>query len=64
MPAEQLRGCSHACRRFQHDLEDAIQHIQDPHALKEAMKKLYQRHCSGTLKHSGLEEEVQSEYTR
>lgn len=51
-------------RRFQHDLQEAVQHIQDGQKLKEAMKQLFQRHAVTNLTHSNLEEDVQLEYSR
>lgn len=36
----------HAHRRYQHDLEEVMPLIQDPKALKEAVKRLYEAHVN------------------
>ena len=51
-------------RRFQRDLQNAIQLIQAPGPLKEAVKKLYRAHCGKTLDTASIEQEVLSEYDR
>ena len=51
-------------RRFQRDLQGAIQHIQAPNSLKEAVKQLYRAHCKETLDTASIEQEVLSEYDR
>mmetsp|Transcript_31019 Transcript_31019/g.42984 ORF Transcript_31019/g.42984 Transcript_31019/m.42984 type:complete len:1197 (+) Transcript_31019:119-3709(+) len=51
-------------RQFHHNLHETAQHIQDPKALKESVKKLYQKHCSEDLKATELEEDIQKEYNR
>ncbi len=52
------------CRRFQRDLQGAVQHIQAPGPLKEAVKQLYRAHCTQTLDTASIEQEVLSEYDR
>jgi len=52
------------CRRFQRDLQGAVEFIQAPGPLKEAVKKLYRTHCKHTLDTASIDEEVLSEYDR
>lgn len=52
------------CRRFQRDLQGAVEFIQAPGPLKEAVKKLYRTHCKETLDTASIDEEVLSEYDR
>jgi hypothetical protein len=51
-------------RRFQRDLQGAVDFIQAPGPLKEAVKKLYRTHCKETLDTASIDEEVLSEYDR
>eukprot|EP00240_Pyramimonas_obovata_P000064 CAMPEP_0118921440 /NCGR_PEP_ID=MMETSP1169-20130426/720_1 /TAXON_ID=36882 /ORGANISM="Pyramimonas obovata, Strain CCMP722" /LENGTH=1196 /DNA_ID=CAMNT_0006862159 /DNA_START=210 /DNA_END=3800 /DNA_ORIENTATION=+ len=51
-------------RQFHHNLHETAQHIQDPKALKESVKKLYQKHCAEDVKPTELEEDIQKEYNR
>ena len=51
-------------RRFQRDLQSAVQYIQAPGPLKEAVKQLYTAHCKQTVDTSSIEQEVLSEYDR
>ena len=51
-------------RRFQRDLQGAVQYIQAPGPLKEAVKRLYRTHCTQTLDTTSIEQEVLSEYDR
>lgn len=51
-------------RRIRTDLHEAGQFIQDPKALKEAMRQLYQKHVSDTVTEQGLDVDIQREYTR
>ena len=51
-------------RRFQRDLQNAIQFIQAPGPLKEAVKKLYRAHCGKSLDTASIEQEVLLEYDR
>ncbi|KAK9830297.1 hypothetical protein WJX72_010857 [[Myrmecia] bisecta] len=53
-----------AIKRFQHDLQEAVVHLQEPAKLKEAMKTLFQKHVNGTVRSSNMEEDVQNEYNR
>lgn len=51
-------------RRFQRDLQGAVEHIQAPGPLKEAVKKLYRVHCKQNLDTTSIEQEVLAEYDR
>ena len=51
-------------RRFQRDLQGAVEFIQAPGPLKEAVKKLYRSHCKETLDTASIDEQVLSEYDR
>jgi biopolymer transport protein ExbB/TolQ len=51
-------------RQFHHNLHETAQHVQDPKALKESVKKLYQKHCAEDIKQEGMEEDIQKEYNR
>jgi len=46
------------------ELHDCIQHIQDPKALKEAVKKMYQKHVTETVATRTIESDIAAEYTR
>jgi cilia- and flagella-associated protein 57 len=52
-------------RRFKVDLEDMIQHIQDPKKLKTSLKRLYHKYCKNvTVRHDEKETDPQGEYAR
>ena len=51
-------------KRFHHDLHETVQHIQEPRALKESVKRLYQKHVTEQIEVTELEEDIQSEYKR
>lgn len=46
------------------ELYETAQHIQDPKALKDAVKAMYQRHVTDTFATPGMEADVAAEYTR
>ena len=58
------KPCLICFRRFQRDLQSAVQFIQAPGPLKEAVKQLYRAHCKQSLDTSSIEQEVLSEYDR
>ena len=52
-------------RGIKTELHECIQHVQDPKALKDAVKKMYQRHAADdTIASKKLEEEIAAEYSR
>lgn len=51
-------------RRFEHDMEELAQHVQEPAKLKEAVKALYRKHASDTPPDSDPGGDLQREYTR
>ena len=51
-------------RRFRHDLHEVAQQIQDPKALKDGVKRLYQKHMVEILELSAVDEDIQREYNR
>lgn len=51
-------------RVFKSDLHEAIQHVQDPKELKEAVKALYLRHANDHTPVARIEAELQAEYQR
>lgn len=51
-------------KRFQHDLAEAAVAIQDPKALKDKIKVLYQVHGQGAVAAKGCEEDISREYGR
>lgn len=51
-------------RSFNHDLYETGQHIQDPKALKESVKHLYQKHLTENVRPFEMEEDIQREYNR
>eukprot|EP00698_Gefionella_okellyi_P006107 TRINITY_DN15567_c0_g1_i1.p1 TRINITY_DN15567_c0_g1~~TRINITY_DN15567_c0_g1_i1.p1 ORF type:complete len:1180 (-),score=311.31 TRINITY_DN15567_c0_g1_i1:65-3577(-) len=51
-------------RRIRTDLHETVQHIQDPKALKESVRLLYQKHVNITVKEHGLDVDIQREYNR
>ena len=50
-------------KRFHHDLHETVQHIQEPRALKESVKRLYQKHVIEQIEVTELEEDIKSEYS-
>ena len=46
------------------ELHDCIQHVQEPKALKEAVKKMYQRHVTETVASRSMESDIAAEYSR
>jgi len=53
-----------AIQRFHHDLHQTTQSIQDPKALKEGVKRLYQKHVTDFVGKEDLDEDIQKEYNR
>ena len=51
-------------QRFHHDLHATTQAIQDPKLLKEAVKKLYQKHVTEQVDEQQIDEDIQKEYNR
>lgn len=51
-------------QRFHHDLHATTQAIQDPKHLKEAVKKLYQKHVTDHVDEAEIDEDIQKEYNR
>jgi WD40 repeat protein/ElaB/YqjD/DUF883 family membrane-anchored ribosome-binding protein len=52
-------------RRFKVDLEDMIQHIQDPKKLKTSLKKLYHKYCKNvSIREDDKDADPQGEYAR
>ncbi|GAQ89010.1 hypothetical protein KFL_004790040 [Klebsormidium nitens] len=51
-------------QRFHHDLSEVAHHIQDPKALKEAVKLLYQKHVTEAIKPVELDADILLEYGR
>ena len=46
------------------NIRPVIRHQQDAKALKDAVKKLYQRHCSDDLTPTEVDADIQKEYNR
>ena len=63
MPADR-RGIVLQHRRFEHDVEELAQHVQEPARLKEAVKALYRKHASDTPPDGDPGGDLQREYTR
>ena len=51
-------------RRFEHDVEELAQHVQEPAKLKEAVKALYRKHAADTPPDGDPGGDLQREYTR
>jgi len=52
-------------RNMRTELHELVQFIQDPKALKEGVKKIYQRHVAeDTVSARGIEPDIATEYTR
>ncbi len=51
-------------RRFEHDVEELAQHVQEPAKLKEVVKALYRKHASDKPPDSDPGGDLQREYTR
>jgi chromosome segregation ATPase len=62
---ERVKAFLATVRRFKVDINDCVQHIQDPKAMKSQVKKLYQKYCKD-ITHSKETQEVdaQQEYAR
>lgn len=51
-------------RGLKTELHETVQHIQEPKALKEAVKKMYQRHVTESLTSRAIDSDIAAEYTR
>eukprot|EP00002_Diphylleia_rotans_P000166 TRINITY_DN1008_c0_g1_i4.p1 TRINITY_DN1008_c0_g1~~TRINITY_DN1008_c0_g1_i4.p1 ORF type:complete len:1179 (-),score=303.89 TRINITY_DN1008_c0_g1_i4:414-3950(-) len=51
-------------KRFRTDLHDTVQHIQDPKALKDSVKQLYQKHAIQNVQTQHLDVDIEKEYSR
>ncbi|KAG1658747.1 hypothetical protein FOA52_000860 [Chlamydomonas sp. UWO 241] len=51
-------------RRMQHDLEGVVPHIQEPKALKEAVKGLYHKYCGTATARAEADGDLEREATR
>ena len=51
-------------KRFHHDLHETVQHVQEPKALKESVKQLYQKYVTEQVEPLELEQDIQTEYNR
>ncbi|GBG61790.1 hypothetical protein CBR_g23749 [Chara braunii] len=49
---------------FEHDLYETAQLIQDPRALKEAVKTMYHKYVSRAPKHKVIDDDILQEYNR
>lgn len=50
--------------RFQHDLHDVVQFVQDPKLLKEKVKALYQKHCAAMVSVPEQDSDLEREAAR
>jgi len=55
---------SHACRRFQGDLQEALKLLQDPNALKAAIKALARKHSPDVEAATSISEDVLQDFQR
>ena len=51
-------------RGLKTELHETIQHIQDPKALKDSVKRMYQKHVTETVASRAVEPDIAAEYTR
>jgi len=51
-------------RGLKTELHETVQHIQDPKALKDSVKRMYQKHVTETVASRGVEPDIAAEYTR
>jgi chromosome segregation ATPase len=51
-------------KRFRRDLYNTIQLIQNPHELKDSLKKMYQFYCKEVNRKNDLDQDIQAEYNR
>jgi len=51
-------------RGIKTELHETVQHIQEPKALKEAVKKMYQRHVAESVSSRAVDSDIAAEYTR
>jgi len=51
-------------RGIKTELHETVQHIQEPKALKEAIKKMYQRHVTESVASRAVDLDIAAEYTR
>ena len=60
-----LGDAKNQLRTMHTEIHECVQFIQDPKALKEAVKKIYQRHVSSDMVSSrGVEPDIATEYAR
>ena len=60
-----LGDAKNQLRNMHTEIHECVQFIQDPQALKAAVKKIYQRHVSSDLVSSrGVEPDIATEYAR
>ena len=51
-------------RGLKTELHETVQHIQDPKALKESVKKMYQKHVTEAVPSRAVEPDIAAEYAR
>jgi len=51
-------------RGLKTELHETVQHIQDPKALKDSVKRMYQKHVTETVASRAIEPDIAAEYTR
>ena len=51
-------------RGLKTELHETVQHIQDPKALKEQIKKMYQKHVTEAVASRAVEPDIAAEYAR
>ena len=56
-PCCQVRG-------LKTELHETVQHIQDPKALKDSVKRMYQKHVTEAVASRAIEPDIAAEYTR
>merc|ERR1719181_2641263 len=51
-------------RGLKTELHETVQHIQDPKALKDSVKRMYQKHVTEAVASRAVEPDIAAEYTR
>jgi len=51
-------------RGLKTELHETVQHIQDPKALKDSVKRMYQKHVTEAVASRAIEPDIAAEYTR
>ncbi len=59
-----LTDSEHRRRDMEAGLEELVGHIQEPRALKEGARRMYQRHVTGTSQTEAMETDLREEYER